>query len=467
MNASAFLSSVSRTARLALAFAAAGFLSEASFAAELKQHNLGEKTGEALQKLKPLQEAKNWDGMIQLIDSIVPTVGPMSYDLAYILDIKAKLLLQKEQYALALAPWEQAVQISDANGGYFDEKTTQDIIFFLAQLCYQEGVGSKNPAVQQQFIAKASTYIKRWLQTSKKPTPEAVMFYASILYQQAVVIPEKVDLNLVKQARVEVEKGLLASIKPKEGLYVLLLAILQQENNIAQASEVLELLVKQYPTKKDYWPTLMATYLNLGGSEKDPGRSRTNYIRAINTIERAQALGHMKTPKDNYNLVTLYLTAGQFGKATELLYAGLKNGNIESDVKTWLVLGYYYQQANQELQAISVLKEAAELFPKSGAIELQIGEIYRQMERTRDSLPHYRRAVKKGGLDKPHIALQLQAYAAFEMEEFEEAFKAINEAAAFPESQKDAQLPRLKSAIEEAIMAQKMAKEEADKKRKI
>jgi hypothetical protein len=36
-------------------------------------------------------------------------------------------------------------------------------------------------------------------------------------------------------------------------------------------------------------------------------------IRAINTIERAQALGFMKTPRDNYNLFTLYYNIGQYG----------------------------------------------------------------------------------------------------------------------------------------------------------
>ena len=43
--------------------------------------------------------------------------------------------------------------------------------------------------------------------------------------------------------------------------HMVLLAILQQENNIPRSAELLELLVSKFPQKKDYWSLLMATYL--------------------------------------------------------------------------------------------------------------------------------------------------------------------------------------------------------------
>jgi hypothetical protein len=294
------------------------------------------------------------------------------------------------------------------------------------------------------------------------------MFYANILYNQAVADPKKVDPVLLKQARDEIENGLRTSVHPKETFYVLLLAVLQQENDVKRAADVLEQLVKQYPAKKDYWPSLWASYLNMANdasvSGKDEAKAREDYIRAINTVERAQANNQMKTPKDNFNLVNLYLTVGQYGKATDLLYAGLKSGAIDSDPKTWGLLAYYYQQENQEMKAIAALKEASTLFPANGgAFFVQIGQIYLGLEKTKEAFEALKEAVHRGGLEKGKeaAAYQALAYAAFELEEYTEALKAVESAANYPEGKRDSQLPKLKDAIENAIKEREYAKAEA------
>ncbi len=468
---SSFLSSSPRLRSAPFILGFAFLLSASIGVAQPPKGNFpSEKTGAAFQQLKPLQEAKNYDGMLAVLDSIQPTVDPSSYDMALILDMKAKLYGQKEQFDKAIDAWETVLRLAEQKE-YFDKKAQLEITLYLAQFCYQVGVTSKVPAVQRQYIDKSAAFFRKWLAATPKPPADISMFYASILYNQAVVDPKKVDTALLKQARTEVEKGIANSIHPKEGFYVLLLAILQQENDAVHSAELLELLVKQFPQKKDYWPSLWATYLNMAneasiGEKKDENKVRENYIRSINTMERAQAVGLMKAPKDNLTLVNLYLTAGQFGKATDLLYAGLKNGSIESDQKNWGTLGYYYQQANDEKKAIAALKEASGLFPKTGAFELQIGQIYLSMEKTKEAYAHFQVAIKRGGLDKPYSALQALAYAAFELELFDEALEAVLAAEKYPETQKDTQLPRLKAAIEAGIKEREMAKAEAAKRNK-
>jgi hypothetical protein len=308
------------------------------------------------------------------------------------------------------------------------------------------------------YLTKAADFFKRWLKDTPKATPEITAFYATILLQQAVSDPKNVNRDLLKQARNEVDKLFRTSIRPKEQLYFLLLAILQQENDTAQSAEVLELIVKQFPTKKDYWPQLWATYLNLA-NDKDEAKARTNFIRAINTVERAQAQGFMNSPKDNFNLVSLYIQVNQFGKATDLLYSGLKNGSIENDPKNWVYLGYYYLQINRNLDALAILKEASALFPKNGQFDLQIGEIYRQDEKMKEARHHYREALRKGGLDRPHAVHTLLANVSYELEDFDEALKAIIAAEGYPESKKDAYLGRLKDAIQAAINEREIAKQ--------
>lgn len=428
---------------------------------------LNEKVGEALQqKMKPLLDAKNWDGAMAVIDSVLVGLDPNGYDTAFLSDIKAKIFLQKNDYASAIAPMETTLRLADANKNFFDQKTILDVVYFLAQIYYQEGTSSKDTTVQKNYFNKSSAYIKRWLQTTPKKNQEASLFYASILYNQAVVNPDKVDLDLIKRVQNEVQEGLLTSLKPKEGFYVLLLASLQQIGDLAGSAEVLEQMVKVKPDNRTYWLQLLATYLNLGGgTEKDEQKSRESFARAINTMERAQALGLMQTPKDNYNLVTMYYNAGQFGKATDLLYSGLKSGAIESDLKNWQLLAYSYQQIGRDAQAIAVLKEAGTAFP-SGQIEFQIGQIYSQMDnKTAEAYTYYSKAVAKGGLEKPHSAYMFLAYTAFELEKFDEALAAINKTIASPDGQKDAQAPRLKQAIEDAVKEREASKPTVETKK--
>ncbi len=428
---------------------------------------LNEKVSEALQqKMKPLLDAKNWDGAMAVIDSVLVGLDPNGYDTAFLSDIKAKIFLQKNDYASAIGPMETTLRLADANKNFFDKKTILDVVYFLAQIYYQEGTSSKDPTVQKNYFNKSSAYIKRWLQTTPKKNQEASLFYASILYNQAVVNPDKVDLELIKRVQTEVQEGLLTSLKPKEGFYVLLLASLQQIGDLAGSAEVLEQMVKVKPENRTYWLQLLATYLNLGGgTEKDEQKSRESFARAINTMERAQALGLMQTPKDNYNLVTMYYNAGQFGRATDLLYSGLKSGAIESDLKNWQLLAYSYQQIGRDAQAIAVLKEAGTAFP-SGQIEFQIGQIYSQMDnRTAEAYAYYSKAVEKGGLEKPHSAYMFLAYTAFELEKFDEALAAINKTIGSPDGQKDAQAPRLKQAIEDAVKEREAMKQTAEIKK--
>jgi tetratricopeptide (TPR) repeat protein len=455
---------------------------QSSGAPAKKEHSLSEKVSEAFTKqLKPLQDKQDWAGMLALLDTL--QVAPGSYDEALILDMKAKLYATTNQLSKAIAPWEKSIELSDQHG-YFTEKQVNETIALLAQLYGQEASTVKVPpegqpgrqqalAQQQQYFGKAIQYFKRYLEKTPKPTPEMMMAYASILYYKAAADPNKLDQALLKEARQIVEQGLMTSIKPKEGFYQLLLTLQQQQNDLAGSSEILELLLKQSPNKKDYWQMLMAIYLQLSEKARTEGKdeqaAKDYVVRAIVTAERAQALGHLQTPKDNMNLVSLYLMANQFTKGTELLYNGMKSGKIESEPNNWRVLGRYYMEANQNDQAIKVLNEAAKLFPKNGEIELQIAQLYIQMEKPKEALQHAKAAVQKGNFDntKPFAAHYLVAYTAYDLGLLDEAAKAIEVAEKFPEAAKDPQFPKLKNVVVEAITEREnRAKEKAEKEKK-
>jgi tetratricopeptide (TPR) repeat protein len=426
--------------------------------------SISEKTSEAFSKLRPLQETQNYKGMLDVLDKV--EFKPNSYDEALILDMKAKIFAMTNQFSKAIAPWERAIELSDKYQ-FFSEKQTLDTVSLLAQLYGQEGSTTKVPAQQQQYFGKAITYFRRFIKGTKNPTPETMMAYASILYYRATADQNKVDQALLNEAREVVQRGLTSSVKPKDGFYQLLLTLQQQQNDLAGSAEILELLLQQNSSKKDFWQLLMASYLQLSDKEgkKNATVGREYLIRAIVTCERAQALGHMKTPKDSMNLVSLYLMANQFTRGTELLYTGMKSGAIDSEPGNWQVLGRYYLEANMNARAIEVLQEASRLFPKNGEIELQVAQIHIQMENNKEALRHAKLAAEKGNFErtKPFSVYYLIAYTAYDMGEIDEAKAAVEKAGQFEESKKDAQFPRLKGVIDEAIAEREARKSEKSK----
>lgn len=420
---------------------------------ERQQPQLNEKVSESLTKNLPaLQTAKNFAGMLELVDGLIKSVPPTSYDAAYLLDMKAKIYLQLDQLSKAVEPWEQALKLSQ-QFKYFAPKDDLDRMKFISQLLMGEASNVKDKNAQRDYVSRASEYLKQYLDQTSKPEPEMQMLYANILYFKAQEDPQNVNQALLIQARKVIERGMDTAIRPKEGFYLLLLAILQQQNDYVHSAEWMELLLKQYPNKKDIWPTLFATYYNLANTSKaESKQQREYYIRAINTLERAQTFGFMNTPRDNYNLFTLYVAAGEAGTATDVLYNGMKTGKIESTPTNWRSLGQFLQIANRDTQAIAALREAAKLFPQDGSLNMLIGQIFMQKEKTQEARDEFVIAVKKGNTgDKPHQAFLFLAYAAFELGDFDGALTAINESAKTADGAKDPQVKSLKAGIEAAI----------------
>ncbi|PTY06572.1 hypothetical protein DB347_11060 [Opitutaceae bacterium EW11] len=398
---------------------------------------LSDKVSEALNgPIKTAKEAHNWDEAIRQVDALITTSSPDSYDRAVLVVEKAQTYFQKNELHPAIAPLEEALKLSDAYG-YFEGRVALDMTLSLAQLYANEAQASKQKDEQHRLYTKAYTYVRRWLDQSKTPNPDLEQFAASILLQQATLNSDKVDIGLVKQAQAEIEKGMRMSVKPKDQFYVLLLAALQQQGEYKKSAEVLELLVKQFPNNKSYWQTLAQTYVQL-----------EEQVRAIITFERAQQYGILNTPKENFNLVALYFNIKQYDKAIELLESGLRNGQIESEQKNWELLAASYQQLHKEPKAIEALKEASKRFPKSGAIDLQIGQIYYSMDKTPEAYAYIKSALDKG-IDKPSQTYVFLSYLAFEMKKLEEAKDAAQKAMKADPNSKDAQ--RLLDAINDAI----------------
>ena len=414
-----------------------------------RDYSPADATGEALAKYKTALDGKNYDGAIAILDAQIAKSAEGSYDLALLYQIKAQTLLQKGDFTNSIIPLERGLMLSDAKSPtYFDEKTSHSLVYFLAQLYFQEAVQTKDQTLAKPKFDKAEMYVVRWAKETKKPTFDEQHFYASLLYTRAVQNQDHPDLDLVKRALEQVEIGLRLATHPKDVMYLLKFVCLQQLNRNVEATEILEYLVKQKPDSATYWQQLAALYL----SAEQP-------VRAILAFERAQANGLMNSPKDNFNLVGIYFNIGQYEKAAELLEAGLRNGKIENDVKNWETLAYSYQQLERPLKGIDALKEATKIYPKSGQLEFMIAQAYQGLDQPANALPYAQAAIAKGGLTKPYQVYLFLAYVAYETKKYDIALEAANKAATFPEGAKDGK--NMAKAIEDIV------KDREDKKKKM
>ncbi len=415
-------------------------LSAPAFAQKpLRDYSLTDATSELLGKYKVAVEAKNYDGAIAMLDGQLTKVPADSYDAALLYQIKTQTLLQKGDFPRVIEPLEKGLTLSESKTPtYYEERATRDLLFFLVQLYLQEAVQAKDKNVAASMFEKSDKTMGRWLKLVPNSNADAQVIYSQLLYNYAVLDSDKADLVLMKRALDQVEIGLKLSTHPKDILYVLKMVCLQQLNRNAEAVEMLELLVKQKPDSATYWQQLAALYLGAGQD-----------LRAIISIERAQAAGLMNTPKDNFNLIGLYFNMSQYEKAAELLESGLKKGTIDNEIKNWELLALTYQQLERPFKGIESLKNASKVFPKSGQLEYMIAQAYYTLQKPAEAFPHLQSAVAKGELQKPHSVYLFLAYIAYELKKFDVALESARKAAEYPDGVKDAQ--NMIKGIEEII----------------
>ncbi len=424
-------------------------------AQDAPKKELSERVSTELGKLRELTDTKQWDTALALINGLIANARPDSYDLTVLSQVKVQILLTQAKYAEAIAPLETALRLGKAHN-FIEDRQFLEFTQILSQLYFQEATSTKDPQVRENFLKKAYDTITVYLRENKNPNVESMSYAATMIYTQATLDAENPDKKLLAEAQELAEKGLLLSLKPRETFYVLILAALQQDGKNKEAAELLELLVTINPTSKQYWQQLQATYLNLANTAEPDSREALEYnVRTILTIERAQKLGILATPRDYFNEVGILMNIRRFNQAIVKLEEGLASGNIEDTQQNWEYLASSYQQVNKELKAIDVLKQTAAKFPDVGSLDFKIANIYYGLDKMVEAYDHGKKALAKGGLENEGAAQMFVAYMGYELKKYDEALpyaKAAKEAGA-------ANADRLYEAIESAIKDRQAALE--------
>jgi len=458
----------------AVAFLACFSCAAALVSAEEKERPyLSDEVGEQLGKVRPLFDEKKWDEALVIIDKVYAKAKPGSYDQAVLLNTKVQVYLSRNEFAKAIPCMEESLRIS-TQFGYFENKQNAELTYLLAQLYYSEGVTVKRSAEDQRtYFLKALEHIEKWDALTAKPTIDQLQFYASVLFNIAqsygdAPATKAQKITYVKRAQAQTLRALQDTIRPKEPFYMLMVACAQELADYAQMAEYLELLVSQYPSNSQYWQQLFGCYVNLAGAQAKEKDSLPYNVRAILALERAQAVGQMNTPKDQYSLFSLYFNIQQYTKAAELMEAGLKSGAIEHEQRNYEMLSFCYQQLNKELKSIDVLKRAAARFPNAGQLYFQAANAYYSIDRYNDALESAKIAVTKGDLGQTAYKVHyFVAFLCYEMRKYQEGLAAIDKAISLiPAGVNEPNYPKMREAILVGLEDQEKIRKAVEAQRK-
>ena len=369
--------------------------------------------------------------------------------------LKAQILLATNHYPEATAALERVLAIENARPAtaapYLNATQRRDVLYYLAQLTVQDASGIKgNPAAQRAAFARALDYARAWHRSLTAPTADNDNFLASLLYTIATSNPASADLALLREARAVAESSLRRQVLPPESIRLVLVGTAQLLQDNLGAIDQLELLVEQAPKNASYWSHLAGLYLSEASAleTRDAKASHGYYLRAIVTLERAQALGQLQAPAEHLSLIGLYLNRGQHTQAARLLRAALDTGRIENTRRNWELLASALQQSGHLAEAIASLRDASARLPAEPQLQFQASQLLYSLEKVSPAYDLSVAALRSPGhLETPGSARLFAAFLAYELKRFPEAKAHLDAATAFPDARPE-EVERLRNALQ-------------------
>ncbi|MDR2863644.1 MAG: hypothetical protein LBV54_07230 [Puniceicoccales bacterium] len=437
-----------------LACSAIAFFPATGSAAEpTHKAQISERTAAKLEPLKKLLDANDYPNLLVLLDEILATAEPDSFDRALFSQIRGQVLLNLKRYTDAIAPLETARRLGETYS-YLDTETIRNILHLLSQLYYQEAFDTKDLGARHNYYVLAYERIQRWIQLTPRVSADIYLYAATLLYGDATIVPDKPDPAKLRVALTAAEQSLLARNRPDDQTLLLYVSIHQLLGQHVESVGILEFLVERDPANATYWQQIFATYSTLASVATTPRDIRKWQLRMLSTLSRAQARGLLTSSQDFYNNVALLFTLHQFERAALLLEQGLADGRIASTRQNWELLASSWQQQHEDERAIASLDKAVKANPKDGELELSLARLHHSGGKADTAYTHARHAVEASGVENPGAAKFYLACLAYELQKFAEASRWADSAAGQPGVKKD-EFERLKAAIRDALAEEK------------
>jgi hypothetical protein len=307
----------------------------------------------------------------------------------------------KNDYPNAIKAFSRAVSTN-----VLPQSQREQLRFNLGQLNIIAGQFDEGIKVLQEYISRACAPV----------TAEAHIFLANALaerkrFQEAI---PQIDLAISKVK------------EPKEQWLQMKLAISYEIKDFRACAEALTLLISKIPDKAEYWRQLSSVLYEMQDQEQS--------VAVLALAERQEFL---QKPAEIKNLYSIYMMVESPYKAGLLLEDAIAKNKLPADEANLSALSDAWINAREVTKAEAALKKLAVMSAK-GEYFYKLGAMYGDVERWQESRDMLQKALEKGGLKRTGEVWMRLAVAEYGLNDNPAAVAALQKAATFEESRKQA-----------------------------
>ena len=352
-------------------------------------------------KAQEMVDAKDYQGALKSLNSLYNPDKLTEYEQANVLNYIGFVYYNMEDVPNAIRTYVRMLQIPS-----LEETMRKTTTYTLAQLYTME-----------ENYTKALETLDKWFLLETNPAPDPFILKAQNLYQVQryadMIEPIENAMRVARQREQDV----------KEDWYVLLNFAYFQQENYAKVRDIQKILLNTWP-KKRYWFSLAGAFTELGEDEN-----------LINAYAAAHDQGMLEKESELVTMAQLYMQREVPYKAGVLLEREMASGRVSKSAKNYRLLSQAWQLSMEDEKAIPALTEAARL-STDGELDVRLGNAYLNTSQYKECAQAVRAGIRKGGLKNPDNAQISLGMCLYNLNQYQAAINAFQEAAKTPKSRR-------------------------------
>ena len=367
-----------------------------------KVTGISAKTFEKFAKAQELLEATDFPGTLKVLEGIKNKKKLSSTEAVQLYQFYGIVYFTMEDYPKSINAFETMLKQEG-----MEPRQQADTLYTLAQLRF----------TVEDWQGAIDT-MKRWFAIVENPPSDPFILLASAHYSL-----EQYD-EMIPAVEKAMEVARSRGKEVKEQWWLLLRVAYYEKNDIPKVTEVLEVLVVNWP-KKEYWTMLSGMYGELNKEDRQLGAYESAYDQDL--LSRSSEI---------VTFAQLLMQAEVSYKAARALEKGLADDIVEKNANNYRLLSQAWQMSAEYEKAIPALKKAAAT-SDDGELDVRLASSYLNLGRHDECISSADTALKRK-LERPAIAHELRAMCLIELEKYEESKKAFRLAAKDEKIQKRA-----------------------------
>jgi len=267
---------------------------------------------------------------------------------------------------------------------------------------------------------KAIDLMLQYLEFQCDPPPQAFIALAS----------SYANLKQYDQALPWVQKAIAkAGNKAQESWYQLELAIYFDKGDFPSATRLLRSVLARWPDRLKYWEMLSGAYQEQNKDLEALAALMVAYRRGL-LSETSETMTVEQREKKLLNVVRMNLFVEVPFNGARMIEAEMAAGRIKTTEKNLELALNAWSSAREFDKAIATIDQLAPM-KTDGELYLQKAQLLAEKGDWSSTIEAARQAIAKGNLKSPGGAYLLIGIAANEMQDFQQAIKALQEARKF------------------------------------